>query len=111
MSSMKLLFFFFAVQRNHVSLIEFFATTANCNMLQLGYRGRNAIHYAAISGMLEAMEYLWDNYRDVYDWEEKDFDDKTAMLSIDYKNDNITEFLIGALNITDIRFLRNLQKF
>ena len=49
------------------------------------------------------MEYLWDNYRDVYDWEEKDFDGKTAlMLSIDYKNDNITEFLIGALNITDI---------
>ena len=104
--------FIFAVQRNHVSLIEFFATTANCNMLQLGYRGRNVIHYAAISGMLEAMEYLWDNYRDVYDWEEKDFDDKTAlMLSIDYKNDNITEFLIGALNVTDIRFLRNLQKF
>jgi ankyrin repeat protein len=106
--------FLFAVQRNRLDLIDFFAKTANCNLRQLGYRGRNAVHYCAVSGMLEAMEHLWDNYRDVFreSFEEADFDGKKPIeLSIEYKNDNITEFLIGALNITDITFLRKLQRF
>ena len=95
--------FLFAVQRNYIDLMEFFANVANCNLKQLGYRGRNAVHYCAVSGMLEAMEYLWDNFRNVYDFKEKDFDDKTPLdLAMEYKNDNVTEFLIGALNITDI---------
>ena len=84
-------------------LFSGYKNVANCNLKQLGYRGRNAVHYCAVSGMLEAMEYLWDNFRNVYDFKEKDFDDKTPLdLAMEYKNDNVTEFLIGALNITDI---------
>ena len=81
------------------------------NFYQLGYRGRNVIHYAALGGIIASLEYLWDNARDKFKWEDRDFDEKTPLdLAMDHSNETAADFLCQVLDITDFKTKLRIRK-
>ena len=104
--------FILAAAPAHIEVLEFLCQPQHAiNYWQLGDRGRNAVHYVAISGMTLAFEWMWENLLDKMKWDEPDFDEKRPVeLACDCGNDKAAQFLVDALGITDTSILRRIDK-